>query len=311
MRKALMFLKKAKVKNNLFNKPNVVWVGRGYKHVGGKATREPCVVVGVTQKKDGLSAEDMVPPVCDGLKTDVIELGVPRLVVGSGDGVGPAGGGTGTITCWVKDELGRDFVMSNLHVLGSEGGVFQPNSRRGIEVGRVWNYVPVLPVLSRLSRSDRDLFVGLRVLYKIGATFQGFYRKLFRISDPINLCDAAVALVTNHFLPSREILGVGRIQGVGQATVGAKVTWKGVTSGVQTGEVLAVDGKSALDFQGARCAFGGVFLVGGQPANYGDSGALVMDEAGLAVGMVFAAGRLTLCLPIDRALKELGVTLKV
>jgi hypothetical protein len=294
-------------------KPNVICVGTGYKHVNGKATREICLIVGVTRKKKDLAKEDLIPSQVDNMRTDVIEIGIPRLVtspvnIRSGDGIGPQSGGTGTVTCWVKDREDRDMIMSNYHVLGDTGKkVFYPNNK-GIEIGQVWKHVPVQPVLQRRPEKKPQWFI-LNILSIIKFFGINILRKVRGIKDPQNYCDAAVALVTNNSAPDNYIPGIGDIKGVGQATVGERVYRRGITSGIQTGDVVAVNNRVTLLFNGRRCSFNNVILLNGRPADYGDSGSIVIDKNGLAVGMVFAAGLLTLCLPFHDALKALDVSL--
>ncbi len=298
--------------NKIFKKPNVVSVGVGYKHINNQPTKEICIIVGVTKKIKNLSIDQLVPSYFKGIRTDVIEVGIPRLVstlqLHSGDGVGPETGGTGTITCWVKDKDNRDMILSNYHVLGESGSIYHPNNK-GIEIAQVWKHIPVLPILKRRAEvSNRSVFIKISTIFKYLVI--GFYRKLKHIKDPQNQCDAAVALVTNDSIPSNYIPGIGNIKGVGQATVGEKVLRRGITSGTQSGNVLTVNSSLTLNFNGRLCNFTDVIILGGRPADYGDSGSIVLDKDGLAIGMVFAAGLVTFCLPIYTALKALDVHLK-
>lgn len=301
---------KKKIISQLFAKPNVVTIGQGYKHVGGKPTQEMCLIVGVERKVRGLSPKDLVPKEVDGLLTDVVEVGHLHLVEGvvGGAGIGPLLGGTGTITCWVRDGEGRELILSNYHVLGSEGRVFHPN-KHGEEVGVVWNHVPLRPILERRPKGYWDWGLFRKLSYQVWYVVRYIYRKATGNSKPTNKCDAAVALPTFGAPASAEIRGVGPLLGLGQATVGSEVVRSGVVSGVQRGNVIAVNTNVTLSFPEGRVSFNNAILLGGRPADYGDSGSIVVDADGLAVGMVFAAGLLTICLPMRDALQALGVAL--
>ena len=63
--------------------PGVHAVGIGKKSVGGKYTDELAITVFVTKKKplDQINAADVVPPEIDGVKTDVIQLPKPQLIM--------------------------------------------------------------------------------------------------------------------------------------------------------------------------------------------------------------------------------------
>ncbi len=63
---------KAKVEDDLLRRPGVTGVDVGYKHVAGRPTTDPALIVYV-RKKGGVSPEDAVPPEIEGVPTDVVE----------------------------------------------------------------------------------------------------------------------------------------------------------------------------------------------------------------------------------------------
>jgi hypothetical protein len=72
---------KANAEKVLFKIPGVHGVGIGHKHTKGKYTSELSIKVYV-QKKKALAevpAAEVIPPVIDGIKTDVVETGPPEL----------------------------------------------------------------------------------------------------------------------------------------------------------------------------------------------------------------------------------------
>ena len=60
-----------KHRDELLRLANVVDVRGGYKFVGGRITRDPAVVVVVTEKRRDVAADDRVPSEIDGIRTDV------------------------------------------------------------------------------------------------------------------------------------------------------------------------------------------------------------------------------------------------
>lgn len=64
--------------------PGVHAVGIGGKVVGGERTAEPSIMVFLAEKKrlSDLAPHEVVPPDIDGVKTDVVELGVPYTLAG-------------------------------------------------------------------------------------------------------------------------------------------------------------------------------------------------------------------------------------
>ncbi len=71
---------KEKVEAELRKYPNVHAVGIGEKYVGGKSTGEKSILILVTRKKplEQLKQEEVAPAEIEGIKTDVIEVPMPR-----------------------------------------------------------------------------------------------------------------------------------------------------------------------------------------------------------------------------------------
>jgi len=113
----------------LLNKEMVVGVGTGYKVSHGEQTDELCIVTMVRQKipKAALTAESMVPPEVDGVRTDIIEVGdlwafqTPRgrfRPVSPGVSISHYQSPAGTFGCVVRDrQYGTRLILSNNHVL--------------------------------------------------------------------------------------------------------------------------------------------------------------------------------------------------
>jgi hypothetical protein len=118
--------------DRLLQKQNVVGVAVGYKDAKGAKTDEVAVVVLVAEKKPiaALSAEDLVPPELDGMRTDVVEVGYLRAqqtardryrpIIPSGVSVGHYKVTAGTLGTIVKDRTTGDlYLLSNNHVFAN------------------------------------------------------------------------------------------------------------------------------------------------------------------------------------------------
>jgi hypothetical protein len=66
----------------LMRKKGVVGCAVGYKHIAGKKTDQICIVCYVIKKipEDELSEGDLIPPMIEGIPTDVIESGGMRAL---------------------------------------------------------------------------------------------------------------------------------------------------------------------------------------------------------------------------------------
>jgi hypothetical protein len=122
----------AEHQDTLLAKSNVVGVAIGFKESKGETQGELSVVVLVEQKKPlaALSAQDVVPPEIDGMRTDVYEVGTLRAqqtprdrfrpIIPNGASVGHYKVTAGTLGTIVKDKAtGERFILSNNHVLAN------------------------------------------------------------------------------------------------------------------------------------------------------------------------------------------------
>ena len=71
-----------KYEKSLLRKPGVVGCAVGYKQTGGKKTDQVCIICYVTKKipADQLDESDRIPPVIEGIPTEVIESGEMRAL---------------------------------------------------------------------------------------------------------------------------------------------------------------------------------------------------------------------------------------
>lgn len=132
-------------------KRNVVGVGVGFKNKLGENTGDPSVVVLVQQKKppSALTEDDLIPKEVDGLKTDVVEIGILRAqglnpkaefrpVIQPGISLAHYMVGAGTFGAVVRDNTTGDrLILSNNHVLANSNdaqpgdSILQPGALDG------------------------------------------------------------------------------------------------------------------------------------------------------------------------------------
>ena len=126
---------KRAITNSIMAKRNVVGLGVGYKNRLGESTGEESVVILVQQKKpkSALTADDFIPPIVDGVKTDVIEVGILRAqnmqrgrfrpIMQPGVSIAHYMVGAGTFGAVVRDrDTNEKLILSNNHVLTNSNG---------------------------------------------------------------------------------------------------------------------------------------------------------------------------------------------
>lgn len=159
---------------DLLSKRGVVGVGIGYKNAEEGNSDELSVVAMVDQKKPlvAIQDEDLVPPELDGIKTDVIEVGLMQAQVNSSSRdfwrpVIPAGVSiahymvtAGTFGTLVYDAGGTAYILSNNHVLANSNDalindpILQPGATDG---GTSSDSVAVLHRYAKLSYVDENV----------------------------------------------------------------------------------------------------------------------------------------------------------
>lgn len=296
----------------LLTKPNVVGVGVGFRETRGQILDELAVKVLVTQKlpRAGLTAQATVPEKVDGVKTDVMQVGVIRVLQARTDRWRPAPGGVsighyqitaGTFGCVVRDRnTGERLILSNNHVIANSNDaqlgdpILQPGPYDG---GRVNN--DIIAHLVRFCPIEFEVQPGTCNLASLYAGLGNVIAKLsgstHRVqafqADPqaVNLVDAAVARPTDDSLILDEILEIGEISGIAPASLGMGVRKSGRTTALTTGTVLVVNTTVSVTYGAGRTARFENQIVAGPMSQGGDSGSLVVTEnLPLAVGLLFA-----------------------
>ena len=313
---------KEKFERFLLERANVIGVGIGKKIVDGEETGEPAVIVFVERKlpEARLKRKDIVPKTVDDVKTDVVETGRLKAQAAATGGRSrtdrwrPAPGGVsighiritaGTMGAIVQAG-GRRVILSNNHVVGNSNDgrpgdpILQPgpaDSGTGADV------------IGRLER-----FVEIRFEETAGWSPGALLRRLAERLGiravpprPKNLVDAAIATPERDDLVSDEILELQRVPGLAEAGVGLRVRKSGRTTGVTEGKILATDATVEVDYDEHVATFTDQ-LVAGPMSQGGDSGSLLLDDLGRAVGLLFAGSdRTTVFNRADRVAEALGI----
>jgi hypothetical protein len=250
------YIKSVKEQNSLdlLSKMMVLAVGIGTKVVKGQDTGELCIKVYVTEKYPEsffrrYGKDNLVPSEIEGVKTDVIMMSEQRqfdvadIPPERRRRLRPAPGGCsishyalngrGTLGCWVKDKkINEPLLLSCWHVIAHKGmgmrgdPILQPGRIDGGKlpddtIALLERWVDIKMLGPDLDKCKERIRMALENKIKL----------------PINRVDAALGKPVSDDVVSDEILGAGRLKGVGEAKRG-DIIWKsGATSGVTRGVI--------------------------------------------------------------------------
>jgi hypothetical protein len=317
-------------REQLITRANVVATGVGYKMVQGKKTPTLSIVCSVTRKvgATALSPRDLVPPLVDGIPTDVVATGRIRAFQSRTGRHRPAPGGVsighrditaGTLGCLVK-KIGQVFILSNNHVLANSNDaqrgdpILQPGPADGgrfpaDHIANLEDFVPITfaepPSECRFARAVIALFNAGCVLIRSRTRY-----RIVNIQAQDNLVDAAIARPLNAQDVSANILEIGTIQGQARGELGMAVKKSGRTTGLTTGEIQQVDVTVTVQYGAGRTAQFTDQLLAGPMSQGGDSGSAVLDTNNRLVGLLFAGSdNTTIINRMEHVFSALGVSL--
>ncbi len=301
------------VRKDLMKKANVVATGVGYKIVNGKVSKDLSIICSVAAKKPGskLSQSDLVPKSVNGIPTDVYASGAIYAFQDPKGRFRPAPGGVsvghylitaGTLGCTViKDN--KKFILSNNHVLANSNDadkgdeILQPGptdggSRPGDIIGKLSDFVPIVfDNGGGGGGSDCPFATGAASFLNAMSAAAGRKSRLKAVYEPEaseNLVDAAIAEPNSQDDLKTEILNIGEIQGIAEATLGMSLKKMGRTTGFTRGTVLQVDVTSTVNYGGGKTATFVDQIMAGNMSAGGDSGSAVLNDNGHIVGLLFA-----------------------
>lgn len=292
--------------------PTVVGTGVTVKRVKGAAVADQLALVVYVSEKlpdSGLTADQRVPQAVDvpgdqQIVTDVVPIGELALQVNTsqtrpllpGYSIGSIndGPGTGTLGCFVArvDNPGVPLVLSNSHVLARSG--LAPADAPIVQPGK-YDGGGAAEVIGTLVEA-------------VPFDFTAGYNQL---------CDAAIARL-NPGLPAPEFdipgIGVPTYDPATVCEVGMQVQKVGRTSGHTIGMVRDIHFRSKLSYPkpGGGSAKVGFYdqVLCSRYTDGGDSGSLVCDMSGRAVGLHWCGSEsASVFTPIKFVFDELRITL--
>jgi len=265
------------VEKELFKKRNVVAVAKGEKWSGGQNTGEEAVLVFVNDKKEEkhLDKDDIVPQKIDGIVTDVVgktgtikpfsNISKVRPLI-PGYSVGHLWVTAGTLGAFFEDSNGEIVGLSNNHVLAA--------TNRGICWDGYRGHWTVQPGVYDDGVWRRNK-VGNLKLYK-------------KINGIANYEDSAIFKIDDNVQYETSIPNIGDVLGFNDdVKIGDVLQKNGRTTGYRKASVIAIDGTVNVDYGSTTYVFKDQIITQNIGAG-GDSGSLVLDMNGNAVGLLFA-----------------------
>jgi hypothetical protein len=317
-------------RGRLWSHAHVVATGVGYKITHGVKTDTLAIVCSVTEKVPlhQLRPRDRVPPVVDGIPTDVVATGMFRAFQSRTERHRPAPGGVsighrtvtaGTLGCLVR-RAGQVFILSNNHVLANSNdarrgdAILQPGSH---DAGRFPNdqiadLEDFVPITFLDPPSESPVARGLVTVLNAGCRLirsKTRYRAV-DIQAGDNRVDAAIARPVEVGLVKSDILEIGAIARLGSGRLGMAVKKSGRTTGLTTGQITQVDVTVTVQYGPGRLARFTDQLMAGPMSQGGDSGSAVLDTDNRLVGLLFAGSEnSTVINRIEHVVSALGLTL--
>jgi hypothetical protein len=207
------------------------------------------------------------------------------------------GGIQGTLGCFVITPSGMPAILTTSHVLSPKG------ENSGV--------VTALDFGGEREKIVADLSFGVRLYARKGTK---------ELEKEVNLIDAAVAVLRSGINFSTQVpLPAGdnvSIQSVVYPDRGDIVIKYSDKNGLSTGRVVAENGTVKVEYAKVKRIFNDVIMIEGlneEPfSRSGDSGALVYNVQGSAIGIIFAmSNSISIVCPLQSILRELNCTLFV
>ncbi|RZN42234.1 MAG: hypothetical protein EFT35_01925 [Methanophagales archaeon ANME-1-THS] len=322
--------------HELLQKANVVGVMTGYKIKEGKKTDELSIISLVEKKipKEELKKKDLIPTTIKGVTTDVIPVGKLRaLQIDKKARHRPCpmgtSGGHYLITAGTNGELLRDkksgkiCIGTNNHVgansnnavvgdLYLQPGPYDGGTTQSDILGYLLRFVPIAFFGEPSTCPAARFWSGL---YNIPAGLFGRRTRLRPVIEypEYNLVDAAMIEVAEKDV-SVGIVDIGLPKGVRQAQIEMHVQKSGRTScHTVDGPITGIDATiGPISYGTTKFAYFKDQIVISKPgfSAGGDSGSLVLDMDGYAVGKLFAGSEeITIANHIQNYLAQLDAEL--
>lgn len=310
----------AQVRGELLAKPNVIATGVGYKTTQGQPTDQLAIVCSVDTKqaRQSLTEAELVPARIQDIPTDVNVTGILRALQAPTGRFRPAPGGVsighvnitaGTLGCRVKRD-GEVYILSNNHVLANSNDatpgdpILQPGPYDGgrdpqDSIAELTEFVPIVFEDSGGDGSSCPIGRAAAAFLNFLATMTGSATRLqpvrlgVRLTAQPNLVDCAIAKPFEPTDVTDEILDIGTIEGLAEASLGMAVKKSGRTTGLTTGSIQQIDVTARVSYGADKVAQFEDQLLAGPMSQGGDSGSAVLDEENNLVGLLFAGSDTT------------------
>jgi hypothetical protein len=303
---------------------NVVGVGIGEKLVLDRPTgvRALKFLVRAKYLAEHMSSAHVSPKQVDGLPTDVDEVSLFRRFRTMAPPRKPAARPTPAAAppmpdprqglrpaqpgCSVgfQDTAGQFLMAGAFGALVKEaGGLYVPSNNHVLaDAGRLPVGSPIdQPRLLDGAHVDTDQIAAMTRLIPLQAGVK-------------NKVDCAIARAVKPTLWSRDILFIGRPQGVGPAAIDMVVNKSGRTTGYRAGRVTSMDTDVTVQYETGAFTFEGQIIIVGlndEPfSDAGDSGSLILErQSGEAVALLFGGSTThTIANHLEDVLQALAVT---
>lgn len=316
---------------------NVVGVMIGYKVTAGEKTDTLSIICLVEKKieEQDMKKQDLLPSDIDGELIDVIQVGKLRaLQIDKKARHRPCpmgtSGGHYLITAGTNGELLRDketgktCIGTNNHVGANSNnaqigdpylqpGPYDGGTVQNDTIGHLLRFVPISFALDQSECSAARFWSGI---YNVPARAFGRKTRLHPVvaNPEYNLVDAAMIEVADSDVSSN-IVDIGTPRGIREAQLELLVQKSGRTScHTIDGVVTGIDATlGPIDYGGKLAYFREQIVISkaGFSAG-GDSGSLILDKEGYAVGKLFAGSdeqNITIANPVQNYLDLLDAEL--
>ncbi|MFQ5585142.1 MAG: hypothetical protein ACE5GL_11970, partial [Calditrichia bacterium] len=277
-----------------------------------------------------LETNELIPSDFQGITTDVVASGPIFAFQDPRGKFRPAPGGVsighrlitaGTLGCLVK-KAGQNYnyILSNNHVLANSNeantgdAILQPGPYDGgkdpdDQIAILSEFVPIQ---FDDKGSSCKIANSITTFLNFFARLSGSKSRLQAVETKIseNLVDCAIAEPLDQADVKNEILNVGNITGVAEATLNMAVKKMGRTTGFTTGTIEQIDVTARVNYGTNKVATFVDQIMAGAMSQGGDSGSVVLNSDNKVVGLLFAGSNTTTIINrIQNVFQQLGVTL--